>query len=129
MRRYVTRQDAIDQAIAPALTEGSYDLEAICQETYTWMIDTDADGNELLTTGGFEQSVSDDEFWMVVERHGLDGLAIQPAVDGGPSRALRYKQSKAERNVLDENEVECEVYCDLCGADMGLTWGCDGTCR
>ncbi len=67
--RYTTRQDAIEQAIAPALDHGNYDLEAICDETFEWKIDRDAQGRELLDTGGFEQTVTDDEFWAAVARH------------------------------------------------------------
>lgn len=70
--RYTTRRDAIEQAIAPALDDGNYDLDAICYETFEWAIDHDADGNELLNTGGFEQTVTDDEFWAVVAKHDLD---------------------------------------------------------
>jgi prevent-host-death family protein len=70
-RRFSTRQDVIEQAIKPALDDGNYDLEAICDETYTWAIDTDAHGNEVLNTGGFEQTVTDEEFWEIVARHDL----------------------------------------------------------
>lgn len=69
MTRYTTRREAIEQTIAPALTEGTYDLEAICYETFSWVIDTDAHGNELLTTGGFEQTVSAEEFWEIAAKH------------------------------------------------------------
>ncbi|MBW1600917.1 hypothetical protein JJV70_02120 [Streptomyces sp. JJ66] len=69
--RYTTLADVIDQAIVPALGEygSDYDIEAIARETHTWVIDTDSDGNELLNTGGFEQTVSDDEFWAIAEKH------------------------------------------------------------
>lgn len=67
--RYTTRRDAIDHAIAPAITDGTYDLDAICGEAFTWKIDTDDQGRELLNTGGFEQTVTDDEFWAIVARH------------------------------------------------------------
>lgn len=67
--RYTTRQDAIEQAIAPALTDGNYDHAAICDETFEWTIDRDTAGNELLNTGGFEQHVTDDRFWEVVAKH------------------------------------------------------------
>jgi hypothetical protein len=67
--RYTTRQDAIEQAITPAITEGTYDLDAICDAAFTWKIDTNDAGQELLNTGGFEQTVSDDEFWAIVARH------------------------------------------------------------
>lgn len=67
--RYTTRRDAIEQAIAPALDGGDYDVDAICDETFTWAIDTDEAGNELLNTGGFEQTATDEQFWAVVARH------------------------------------------------------------
>ncbi|GAA0494711.1 hypothetical protein Ade02nite_19850 [Paractinoplanes deccanensis] len=67
--RYTTRQDAIDQAIAPALAEGNYDLEAICRETFDWKIDVNGKGQELLNTGGFEQTVSEEEFWEIAAKH------------------------------------------------------------
>ena len=71
MERYATISDVIDQAVVPALGEhgGDYDVEAIAREAYTYVVDTDDDGNELLNTAGFEQSVSDDEFWTIVEKH------------------------------------------------------------
>lgn len=72
--RYTTRQDAIEQAIMPALTEGDYDLEAICYEAYGWKIDTNERGQELLNTGGFEQTVSDEQFWEIAARHEIDRL-------------------------------------------------------
>ncbi len=70
--RYTTNRDAIEQAIAPALDHGNYDLDAIFAETFTWAIDRDEHGNELLNTGGFEQTATDDEFWAVVAKHDLD---------------------------------------------------------
>jgi hypothetical protein len=72
--RYTTRQDAIEQAIMPALTEGEYDYEAICYEAFDWKIDTNERGQELLNTGGFEQTVSDEEFWEIVARHDADRI-------------------------------------------------------
>lgn len=67
--RYTTRHDAIEQAIMPALTEGDYDFEAICYEAFDWKIDVNDQGQELLNTGGFEQTVSEDEFWEIAARH------------------------------------------------------------
>lgn len=67
--RYTTKQDAIEQGITPALTEGEFDTDAIFTEAFAWKIDTDDDGNELLNTGGFEQTVTIDEFWAIVARH------------------------------------------------------------
>ncbi len=69
--RYTTRPDAIEQAILPALGDHAddYDVDAICQETFDYRVDTDQHGNELLNTAGFEQTVTDDEFWEIVARH------------------------------------------------------------
>lgn len=67
--RYTSRQDAIEQAIMPALTEGEYDYDVIFSETFTWKVDYDGRGNELLNTAGFEQTVTDDGFWEIVARH------------------------------------------------------------
>jgi hypothetical protein len=69
--RFTTKQDAIEQGIAPALTEGEFDTDSIFAEAYAWAIDKDDDGNELPNTGGFEQTVTDDEFWTIVQRHEL----------------------------------------------------------
>lgn len=69
--RHATLADVIDQVILPALGEHAedYDVEAIARDTHTWMIDTDADGNELLNTEGFEQTVDEDEFWTIVAKY------------------------------------------------------------
>lgn len=70
MQRFTTRQDAIEQAITPALDDhDNYDLDAICHEAFEWRIDTNDAGQELLNTGGFEQVVSTDEFWAIVAKH------------------------------------------------------------
>ncbi len=73
--RFTTRQDVIDEVIRPALGEFAdhYDLAAICDAAYEWKIDRDADGNELLNTAGFEQTVTDDEFWNIVEDNHTTG--------------------------------------------------------
>jgi hypothetical protein len=69
--RYTTRQDAIEQAILPALGEHAddYDTDAIFDATFEHKVDRDGDGNEHLNTAGFEQIVTDEEFWRVVEQH------------------------------------------------------------
>jgi hypothetical protein len=75
--RYATKQDVIEQAVLPALDGDDYDVHAIADEAFTWKVDRDEHGNELLNTAGFEQAVTEDEFWAIVERHdhSLDGLA------------------------------------------------------
>lgn len=70
-QRYSTRQDAIEQGIMPALTEGKYDYDAIFDEAFGWKIDTNEHGQELLTTGGFEQTVTVEEFWEIAARHDI----------------------------------------------------------
>ena len=69
--RYTTIADVIDQAVTPALGEfgADYDTDAIAREAYAWRIDHDEQGRELLNSAGFEQAVTDDEFWQIVERH------------------------------------------------------------
>lgn len=69
--RYTTRQDAIDQAVIPALGSEAddYDVEAICDEAYAYRVDTNEAGQELLNTAGFEQVVTDGEFWDIVAKH------------------------------------------------------------
>lgn len=71
MTRYTTIQDVIEQAVLPALGEyaDDHDADAIAREAYTYRVDHDAHGNELLNTAGFEQAVTDDEFWQIVQRH------------------------------------------------------------
>jgi hypothetical protein len=68
--RYTTREDAIEQAVLPALDEpADYNVEAIFVDAFEYRVDTNDKGQELLNTAGFEQTVSDDEFWTIVERH------------------------------------------------------------
>lgn len=69
--RYVTITDVIEQAVTPALGEyqNDYDTEAIARDAFTWTIDTDAHGNQLLHTAGFEQTVSDEAFWSVAAKY------------------------------------------------------------
>lgn len=69
--RYTTISDVIDQAVAPALGEygDDYDLEAIAREAFEYKVDTDADGNELLNTAGFEQLVDEAGFWGIAEKY------------------------------------------------------------
>lgn len=86
MQRFTTITDAIEQAITPALGEygNDYDLEAIAREMFAYKVDTDADGNELLKTAGFEQTVDDAGFWAIAEKHDTttDGSADEDGEDG-----------------------------------------------
>ena len=70
MTRYTTRQDIID-SIAGIFGDfaDDYDIDAIIDEAYAYRVDEDEDGNQLLTTAGFEQIVSDEEFWAIAGRH------------------------------------------------------------
>ena len=79
--RYSTITDVIDQAVIPALGEvgADYDADAIAREAFGYRVDIDEQGRELLNTAGFEQTVSDDEFWTIVERHAL--ATDPPAAD------------------------------------------------
>jgi hypothetical protein len=56
--------------VSQALGEfaADHDVEAIARATFEWTIDRDEQGNELLNTGRFEQTVTSDEFWAIVER-------------------------------------------------------------
>jgi hypothetical protein len=86
--RYATKQDVIEQAVRPALDSDDYDVHAIADEAFTWKVDRDEHGNELLNTAGFEQTVTEDEFWVIVERHdhSLTEAALTDAgrVEPGP---------------------------------------------
>lgn len=59
--RYATRQDAIAQNIRPALDPfgGQFDADAICQAAFAWKGD------------GFEQVVSEPEFWKIVQENAI----------------------------------------------------------
>ena len=59
---YSTKTDAIAQAILPALGEHAddFDIDAIFDEAYGW----DDEGHLV-------QTVSDDEFWQIVEAHDI----------------------------------------------------------
>lgn len=69
--RYTTKPQAIEALIVTALGDfaADYDIDAIADESLSYQVDTDDKGNELLNTAGFEQTVSDEEFWAIVERH------------------------------------------------------------
>lgn len=78
-KRYTTRKEAIDQEIIPALdtsqacgpldVDDVFDVDAIADEVLAYRVDTNADGNELLNTAGFEQVVDVTEFWQIVAKH------------------------------------------------------------
>lgn len=71
--RYSTITEVIEQAVAPALGDfaADYDIEAIAREVFEYRTDTDEAGKELLNSAGFEQIVTDEEFWAIVEKHAL----------------------------------------------------------
>jgi hypothetical protein len=56
--------------VSQALGEfaADHDVEAIARAAFEWTIDRDEQGNELLNTARFEQTVTSDEFWAIVER-------------------------------------------------------------
>lgn len=67
-RRFATKRDAIEQAILPMLdVPADYDEEKIFSECFAYRVDHDEQGNELLNTAGFEETVTTEQFWKVVE--------------------------------------------------------------
>ena len=70
MTRYATRQDIIN-SLADVFGDfaNDYDIDAIIDEAYAYRVDEDGRGNELLGTAGFEQIVTDEEFWAIAQRH------------------------------------------------------------
>ena len=70
MTRYTTRQDIID-SLAGVFGDfaDDYDVDAIIDEAYAYRVDEDENGNQLLNTAGFEQIVTDEEFWAIAEKH------------------------------------------------------------
>jgi len=70
-KRYSTRDEAIEQAIVPALGEYArdYDTAAMCADLFAYLVDTDQHGNELLNTAGFEQVGDADLFWLIAAKH------------------------------------------------------------
>lgn len=73
MTRYTTRQDIID-SIAGSFGDfaDDYDIDAIIDEAYAYRVDEDENGNELITTAGFQKIVTDKEFWEIAARHEID---------------------------------------------------------
>lgn len=69
---FSTREEAIQQEIAPALQEwdGDYDLNAIFDDCFELAAIVDEDGVQH-GNGWCQQSVSDTEFWASVEKHAL----------------------------------------------------------
>lgn len=64
----------MDQVIVPALGDDAecFDIDAIFALTFEYRVDTNDRGQELLNTAGFEQVVSTEEFWAVVQQHEID---------------------------------------------------------
>jgi hypothetical protein len=69
--RYENRSEAIDQAIIAALggQEDDFDVDAIFDETFRYHVDRNEDGLGLANSAGFEQVVTVEEFWKIVEKH------------------------------------------------------------
>ena len=67
---FATRGDA-RHYVAETLSEWSYDydIDAITDRAFTYRIDTDAHGHELLNTARIEQVVDDVTFWTIVAAH------------------------------------------------------------
>lgn len=67
MARFTTDHDAKAEIVtAIGAYAYNYDIDAIFRDAYIWKVDHDADGNELLNTGGFECV---DSFWQIVAKH------------------------------------------------------------
>ena len=73
MTRYTTRQDIID-SIAGIFGDfaDDYDIDAIIDEAYAYLVDEDENGQVLLNTAGFELVATGIEFWEIVARHETD---------------------------------------------------------
>ena len=70
MTRYTTRREIADNLAGVFGDYGDdYDIDAIIDEAYAYRVDRDENGTELLGTAGFEQIVTDEEFWAIAERH------------------------------------------------------------
>ncbi|MEZ7005851.1 hypothetical protein [Streptomyces sp. AD55] len=109
--RYATIADVIDQAIAPALGEygNDYDLVAIAREAFAYRVDTDADGNELLNTAGFERMVDEASFWAIAEKHTMgandgEGSDLGPTAWLGVLAGVLLYGEGPEVMVLDHRE-------------------------
>ena len=71
IKTFSTREEAIQQEIAPALDEPSdYNLDAIFDDCFEWAAIVDKSGVQH-GNGWFQQSVSDTAFWASVEKHTL----------------------------------------------------------
>lgn len=70
MQRFTTITDVYND-IRTALGEYAedHDIEAIADEAYEYRTSEDADGNQILTSAGFEQIVDTDDFWAIAEKH------------------------------------------------------------
>lgn len=69
--RYSRLDEAIQAEIIPTLGEyvGDYDVEAIAQEVFEYRVDVNIRGEEVVTTAGFEQVATGDDFWAIVDKH------------------------------------------------------------
>ena len=92
MKRFTTDRDAKEQVIIPALGDSvdEHDIDAIFSEAFAHRVDIE-DGNEVLTTAGFEQVVDETEFWQIVERHTLPADKIEAAAPtAAPPNPIAY---------------------------------------
>lgn len=65
---YRTRAEVIDLAILPALGEhaAEYDVEAILDRAFRWIVDANAAGEVRADLSGFRQTASTLTFWGIV---------------------------------------------------------------
>lgn len=71
--RYTTKTDAMEQAILPALGEygADFDADGIFADAFEYKVDTNEHGDQRLNTAGFEQVVTEAEFWEIAQKHSV----------------------------------------------------------
>ena len=69
--RYRHSTDAIREEILPLLDNpAAYDLDAILDEAFTYVVEHDHLGNPIEGTGGWEDATGGEpELWVICERH------------------------------------------------------------
>jgi hypothetical protein len=69
-KRYENKENVmLDIRIAIGENVDDYDLDGIFAEAYEYKIDTDEQGRGLQNTAGFQQIVSESEWWAIAEKH------------------------------------------------------------